>query len=255
VTDSGTAERHSRLLEAWEEQQVGFMPQRERRFAAMLDALALALGDEFVALDIGCGPGSLARRILERFPRARVVAVDVDPLLLALGRSALSRFGARLSFVAADLRDPDWMAALEGLRADAVVSTTAIHWLMPEQQVALLRGLPGVLREGGVFLNGEGRGPDRGSSVLHGWAETRRDAIADVRQAKGTLSWDGWWEEAKADPDLAGFAEAHDALMADWSIPPDTSVALHLAALRDAGFREAGTIWQMFDDHVVAAVR
>jgi trans-aconitate methyltransferase len=34
-------------------------------------------------LDLGCGPGSLAARLLERLPAASVVAIDSYPLLLA----------------------------------------------------------------------------------------------------------------------------------------------------------------------------
>ena len=55
-------------------------------------------------LDLGCGPGSLAVRLLDRMPAARVVAIDTDPLLLALGRAA---YGGRsgLRFVDQDLRN------------------------------------------------------------------------------------------------------------------------------------------------------
>ena len=36
---------------------------------------------------------------------------------------------------------------------------------------------------------------------------------------------------------------------------PPTSVGFHLAALEQAGFKEAGTIWQIFDSFVVAGRR
>ncbi len=72
-------------LRRWDAQQTGYVPEREQRFAVMLDALAVLLPERFVALDLACGPGSLSQRLLARFPQARSVAVDMDPVMLALG--------------------------------------------------------------------------------------------------------------------------------------------------------------------------
>ena len=69
----------------WDAQQAGYLPDREERFTAMLDVLEVVLPPNFVAVDLCCGPGSLSRRLLSRFPQARVLAVDLDPVLLALG--------------------------------------------------------------------------------------------------------------------------------------------------------------------------
>src|SRR5947208_11710863 len=106
------------------------MPDREERFAAMIDAVEVGAGrPDPLVLDLGCGPGSLAVRLLDRIPAARVVAVDTDPLLLALGRAA---YGGRsgLRFVDQDLRKPGWAPAL-GLdrRAGAAGSPPAPHWV------------------------------------------------------------------------------------------------------------------------------
>ena len=57
-------------LRRWDAQQEGYVPEREARFAAMLDALAELLPASFVALDLACGPGSISQRLLARF-RAR----------------------------------------------------------------------------------------------------------------------------------------------------------------------------------------
>src|SRR5947208_11442963 len=105
------------------------MPDREERFAAMIDAVEVGAGrPDPLVLDLGSGPGSLAVRLLDRIPAASVVAIDADPLLLALGRSA---YGGRagLRFVDLDLGAPGWAGGLGLARAaDAAVSTTALHW-------------------------------------------------------------------------------------------------------------------------------
>lgn len=80
----------------------------------MFDVLAALLPTSFVALDLACGPGSISQRLLARFPGARAVAVDVDPVKLALGHGTLGTLDGRLRWVDADLASPGWTDALGG---------------------------------------------------------------------------------------------------------------------------------------------
>src|SRR2546425_501786 len=142
-------------LRRWDLQQEGYVPEREARFTAMFDALAELLPASFVALDLGCGPGSMTQRLLARFPDARAIAVDIDPVLLAIGRGALGTVDGRLRWVAADLASPDWLEALGTTHVDAVLSSTALHWIEPEPLVRLYGDLASLLRRGGLLLNGD----------------------------------------------------------------------------------------------------
>lgn len=54
----------------------------------MLDVAARIVGRHGRVLDLACGRGSLAVRATERFLDAEVVAADLDPVLLELGRAA-----------------------------------------------------------------------------------------------------------------------------------------------------------------------
>src|SRR5262245_42627401 len=120
-------------LDRWDRQQEGYLPEREDRFTAIVDAVEAGTGrPDPLIIDLGCGPGSLSVRLLDRLPGATVVAVDADPVLLALGKAA---YGERdgLRFVRADLADPGWVGKLRLDRpADAAVSTTALHWMSGE---------------------------------------------------------------------------------------------------------------------------
>jgi SAM-dependent methyltransferase len=76
-------------IERWDVQQQGYLPDREDRFTALIDAVEEAAGrPDPLVLDLGSGPGSLAVRLLRRIPAARVIALDADPLTLGLGRAA-----------------------------------------------------------------------------------------------------------------------------------------------------------------------
>ena len=95
-------------MQRWDRQQSVHLPEREQRFTAMLDILETQLPERFVALDLACGPGSISQRLLNRFPHARCVAVDFDPVLLLLGQNVLGDMQGRLRWVEADLRDSTW---------------------------------------------------------------------------------------------------------------------------------------------------
>ncbi len=57
-------------LARWDAQQQRHIPDREERFSAMVDAVAAFAGAEPRVLDLGCGPGSLSARLLDRIPGA-----------------------------------------------------------------------------------------------------------------------------------------------------------------------------------------
>lgn len=108
-------------LRRWDAQQEGYVPAREARFTAMFDPLADLLPTSFVAVDLACGPGSISQRLLARFPSGQAYAVDIDPVMIAIGRGALGRFDGRLHWVEADLASPDWLGALGHVQVDAVL--------------------------------------------------------------------------------------------------------------------------------------
>jgi SAM-dependent methyltransferase len=247
-------------LRRWDAQQSAYLPDREVRFTVMLDVLADLLPEEFIALDLACGPGSISQRLLERFPKAHCVAVDLDPVLLAMGKSVLGDGAGRLRWVEADLTDPGWTGLVGEFAFDAVLSTTALHWLPVEPLVRLYRDLGRLVREDGLLLNGDNLAFAPHQERLRLLAElgtARRSAAAFDRG--GAEDWDAWWaalaQEPHAAPLLAERAlrftghRAHD----ERELPPIFDV--HEAALRDAGFREVGVIWQHLDNRVLLGVR
>ena len=70
-------------------------------------------------LDLGCGTGSVTLRLLSRLPSARVVALDVDPVLLTIAAANFAgdervRIAA---WWASAARDPLLVAAMDERRA------------------------------------------------------------------------------------------------------------------------------------------
>jgi SAM-dependent methyltransferase len=246
-------------IERWDAQQQAYLPDREERFTALIDAVADGAGrPDPLVIDLGSGPGSLAVRLLDRIPGATVIAVDADPLLLAIGRAAWAgRPG--LHFAELDLRVAGWAGALGLDRpADAAVSTTALHWLRPEALAAMYAELATVLRPGGLMLDGDHLAEDEATSpalARLGRALTEREERRHPARA-GAQTWAGWWEAVTADPALAALVERRKRLGLDSEHhgSPSGLLTVHVDALRRAGFAEIGTLWQRGDNRLLCGV-
>jgi SAM-dependent methyltransferase len=251
-TESVTTD-YANWLARWDAQQQRHIPDREERFTAMVDAVEAFAGPEPRVLDLGCGPGSLSARVLDRVPGATVVAIDADPVLLAIGRGALAT-RKQLQFVDADLR-ADWVSALPSPGPyDAAVSTTALHWLGLEQLVGLYHALAGVLGPGAVFLDGDRVDFDHDQRVIATGAREVRPEWPDA--ALGAEDYDAWWAAVIAEPGLAG--EVAERAWR-WHTHPHEDEAhsyeFHRSALFAAGFVEVGTLWQHLANRVLVAIR
>jgi SAM-dependent methyltransferase len=240
----------------WDVQQQGYMPDREERFTALIDAVQEAAGrPDPLVLDLGCGPGSLAVRLLERLPAATVIAIDADPLTLALGRAAWGDQPG-LRFVDLDLRTAELAAELElDRQPDAAVSTTALHWLPLPALEALYRQLGRILRPGGLVLNGDHLTEDAAHPTLARLGRALIEREERRRHPAGLPeTWTQWWAAVAADPQLAGLAAERQArLVADHhGSGPDLSA--HVRGLAAAGFAEVGTLWQRGDNRLLCGI-
>jgi trans-aconitate methyltransferase len=256
-------------LRRWDAQQTHYLPEREERFTIMLNVLAALLPPDFVALDLACGPGAISQRVLTRFPQARTIALDYNPVLLHLGQQALADLNDRISWLTQSLTDPAWLApvqtALEQLgraHVDAVLSTTALHWLPIEHLTRVYNQLGALVRPGGVLINGDHMAYPPSLPAFRGLAaqydaQLRRTAFEE-RDGEDYRQWWGAIEREwlAADSTLRPLFDAYHAneqiRMREFSEPIGL---VHHAALSDAGFDQVDTIWQRYDNRVLLAVR
>lgn len=267
IVSGETAEK---WLRRWDTQQEFYVADREERFAVLCDVVEAALENvaEPVILDLGCGPGSLAARLRERLPAAKVIGIDSDPLLLGLARS---RYDDGISWVDADLGRSSWADQVPAT-IHAAVSTTALHWLPADRLAELYRVLGTRTAPDGVLVNGDHLG--FGDERLDLLAKTVRDRRARRAGVQDNESWADWWDAVLADPELTGLAQARAARVNE---PEDTAsrvahsdtgsgqkthhhgngltVGEHSELLRAAGFGSVAPLWQVGDDHVLVAVR
>jgi SAM-dependent methyltransferase len=166
---------------------------------------------------------------------------------------------AGLRFIDLDLRVPGWSGQLGLTRpADAVVSTTALHWLREPDLRAVYAELATVLRPGGLLLNGDHFAVDAKESPTLARLDLALRQREDQRRFPGghSESWHAWWEAAAADPLLADHVAERRRRYVDAGHhgTESTQLATHVEALRGAGFTEIGTLWQRGDNRLLCAV-
>jgi len=242
----------------WDAQQTFLVVRREERFRVMFDSAHEVLGRAPARiLDLACGTGDVARRALDRFPEARVVGLDADPLLLAIARGAHGDAGGRARWVRADLRERDWPSAIEAPGAfDLVVTSTALHWLPTSALVAVYHSTHALLAPGGVLANADVIPPSGGERLARAADALRSRAARQAQAASTGERYAEWWEAVAREPGLADVSGERARLFEDHpealDLPDEWR---HLTALREAGFVEAGVVWRFFDYGVVVGLK
>src|SRR5438067_11343931 len=89
----------------WAETALAKRPVRPEFF----DAFAREIGRDGVrVLELGSGPGFLARHLLEAWPGLAYVALDFSPAMHQLAADRLGEHAARVRFVERSFRAADW---------------------------------------------------------------------------------------------------------------------------------------------------
>jgi trans-aconitate 2-methyltransferase len=148
---SGIPPDAGRLVAAWDGADYERHSAHQRQWGGDLVAELPLRGNERI-LDLGCGDGSLTRRLADRVPQGFVLGIDAAAGMLD---AAQARTRVNLRFEQAD------MATVAFDREfDLIFSNAALHWV--DGHTALLERLHRALRPGGRLraqLGGDGNCP------------------------------------------------------------------------------------------------
>jgi trans-aconitate 2-methyltransferase len=117
-----------------------YADERGRPFWELVGRIRVAA--PALVVDLGCGPGSLTRGLLNRWPDARITGVDSSSDMIDI--AAANVVAGHLDFVRADLREwrPDGPV-------DVVVSNALLQWV--PGHLDLIGEIAGWLAPGGAF--------------------------------------------------------------------------------------------------------
>ncbi len=138
----------------WERNADLVIPRRQEFLDLVVSVVeASATRDDPRVIDLGAGTGSLAEKILRRWPRSTVVCVDKSAEMLEIGQAKLDR-DARARWLLRDLSAPDWAADLDA-PFEAVVSSLAIHLIPDDAKRRVYRWAFEHLEPGGVLVSAD----------------------------------------------------------------------------------------------------
>ncbi|MFI6784642.1 methyltransferase domain-containing protein [Micromonospora sp. NPDC050276] len=234
-----------RWRETWSRVMGGFVPHLaslEETLCSVAEAVRGRTPGR--VLDLGGGPGLLAERMTRRWTDAAITLMDIDPVLLALARSALAGKARALE---GDLSTPRWVDRA-GCGYDLVTVVMTLHYLTPAQVRAFYDDARRCLAPGGLLIVADLM-PDEGlPSLMSALNPAPNEAAAE-------LAWAQWWsdigEVEVLRPLLAQRAAIFgERLPAEFTAP----ASWHATAAREAGFGEVGILWRCGRHAALAAM-
>ena len=133
--------------------------EREEQPAKVLSAMQLRAND--IVADIGAGTGYFSTRIARKIPLGRVLAVDIQPEMIAMLKSNIQ--AKRLKNIEPVLGTPD-DPHLPASGVDKILMVDAYHEF--DQPLAMMQNIVKNLRPGGEVVLVEYRGEDQSIPIL-----------------------------------------------------------------------------------------
>jgi len=106
------------------------------------------------ALDLGAGTGLFTQQLLERFPSARVIAVDGAASMVDVAAERLGDLRERVEFRVGDFRNLDALLDPKE-KGQLIISSYALHHLDAAAKSAVMNRCVDFLEPGGWFLNAD----------------------------------------------------------------------------------------------------
>jgi cyclopropane fatty-acyl-phospholipid synthase-like methyltransferase len=135
----------------WENTAMEKRPWRTEFFARFADELMHRQPPVRRVLELGSGPGLLARHLPSEMLDLRMVLLDYSAAMHELARRRLGSLVNRAEFIGKNFKDSDWFQGLEDF--DAVVTNQAVHELRHKSYAEdFHKQVRTALRPGGIYL-------------------------------------------------------------------------------------------------------
>jgi SAM-dependent methyltransferase len=135
-------------------------PPRIALFDLILEHVSASGLPSAHVVELGLGPGYMARHLLERNPTISYEGLDFSEVFFDVARKTIGSYMPRTKLTKADLMDQAWPRSLSQ-QPGAIISTWALHDLGGQEAVAnVYARCYEVLPKGGILINGDFIKPD-----------------------------------------------------------------------------------------------
>lgn len=192
VTGDGDVAAAAReRCDAWDDMHRFYFPDYDQRWQVAVKLIGRAVEGRALprVLDLGCGPGTLTRRLSQVLPLTCVLGIDGDPLLVDMARALPG--SALLSYRRARVGSASTVVLLQDLAPfDAIVSSAFVHYFDTGQLARLHALCRRLLAPDGLLVTVE-----RFSDAGGGGGPAGEDP------------WSRWWVNTYAHPLFSGYVD------------------------------------------------
>jgi tRNA (cmo5U34)-methyltransferase len=204
------------------------IPHYATMIRALVEAIPFDRAFPLRAIDLGCGTGTVAARVLDIFPNAQVTCLDLAENMVAMARERLAP-RSHVEYVVADFSKFEFTS-----RYDVAISSLALHHLETDgDKLSFYRRVFASLNSGGVFYNADV--VLASNEYLEGIG--RNEWLRFVSQSVAKEEIDGKWLPKAQEED-------HPAKLTD-----------QLKWLAEIGFIDIDVIWKYYGFAVYGGTR
>ncbi len=126
------------------------IPYYDQMINALVDSIPFEKDSEIRVIDLGCGTGTVAGKISEKFRNSKIYCLDIAPNMIDIARQKLSDH-KDIEFITGDFSTISFES-----KFDVVVSSLALHHLENDQtKKDFYKKVYDVLTDKGMFVNAD----------------------------------------------------------------------------------------------------
>lgn len=203
------------------------IPYYSEMLAALIVAIPFVEDSTFEAIDLGSGTGTVAKRLKEKFPKAKVTCLDFSEKMLQMAQAKLQNF-SDVTYQAANFSEFEFEP-----KYDLVISSLALHHLESDQaKKDFFRKIYQALKPNGIFYNAD--------VVL---------AASEKLQTKYMEKWTAFTARNLSE------AEVQNNLVRYKNEDMPAKLNDQLTWLTEVGFKDVEVIWKYYNFAVYGGVK
>jgi len=124
-------------------------PYYKEAIGALISALSFKETEKIKVVDLGCGTGNITKALLDKYPKASVVCVDLAEGMIKMARAKLKKY-KNVEYRVGNIADEDFSG-----RYDAVISSLVLHHIEKKDKPKFYKKIYNGMSRGGVFYTAD----------------------------------------------------------------------------------------------------
>ena len=129
---------------------VKIIPYYDQMIQALIDSIQFDTFDKIRIIDLGCGTGTIAKRLADKFPNSKIVCLDIASKMIEIAKYKLQDH-KNTEFIVGDFSKIDFHEQF-----DVVVSSLALHHIQTDnEKKEFYTKIYTILTNSGQFINAD----------------------------------------------------------------------------------------------------